>query len=191
MIGIYKITNPKDKVYIGQSVDITHRLGKYKRLNGNISAQKKIYNSLIKYGIENHSFEVLEECNIEQLNEKEIYYIEKYDSFKNGLNMQIGGKSSPKSEEFKQKLRKPKPPGFAEHMSKVMTGKKQSLEHKLKTSNKLKKPITQLDMSGDIIKDWNSSIDASNELKVDRGSLTQCLKGRLKSCGGFKWKYKN
>jgi group I intron endonuclease len=190
MIGIYKITNPKGKVYIGQSVDVNHRLGKYKRLNGNILAQKKIYNSLIKYGIENHSFEVLEECSMEQLNEKEIYYIEKYDSFKNGLNMQIGGKSSPKSEEFKQKLRKPKPLGFAEHMSRVMTGKKQSLEHKLKTSNKLKKPITQLDMSGNIIKDWNSSIDASNELKVDRGSLTQCLKGRIKSCGGFKWIYK-
>jgi hypothetical protein len=48
MIGIYKITNPKGKVYVGQSIDINHRLGKYKRLNGNVSNQKKIYNSLIK-----------------------------------------------------------------------------------------------------------------------------------------------
>jgi group I intron endonuclease len=190
MIGIYKITNPKGKVYVGQSIDINHRLGKYKRLNGNVSNQKKIYNSLIKYGIENHSFEIIEECSLEQLNEREIYYIEKYNSYKNGLNMQQGGKSFPKSEEFKEKLRKPKPEGFAQHMSKIMTGKKQSLETKIKKNNKLKKPITQLSIQGEYIRDWESSIDVSIQLKIDPGSLTQCLKGRIKSCGGFKWKYK-
>lgn len=190
MIGIYKITNPKGKIYIGQSIDINHRLGKYKRLNGNIFSQKKIYNSLIKYGIENHNFEVIEECSAEVLNEKEIYYIKKYDSYKKGLNMQPGGKSFPKSEEFKEKLRKPKPIGFAERMSKIMTGKKQSLETKIKKNNKIKKPIIQLDMNNNYIKEWKGSIDASIELNIDRGSLTQCLKGKNKSCGGFKWKYK-
>jgi len=45
-------------------------------------------------------------------------------------------------------------------------------------------------MNNNYIIDWGGSIDASIELNIDRGSLTQCLKGKNKSCGGFKWKYK-
>ena len=49
MIGIYKITSPNNKVYIGQSVDIEKRLKRYKNLN--CKKQSKIYNSLNKYGV--------------------------------------------------------------------------------------------------------------------------------------------
>ena len=48
MIGIYKITNPNGKVYIGQSVDIEKRLSNYKRLSQSILEQPAIYNSLLK-----------------------------------------------------------------------------------------------------------------------------------------------
>ena len=48
MIGIYKIINPKGKIYIGQSIDIDRRFNEYKKLQCNQS--KKIYYSLKKYG---------------------------------------------------------------------------------------------------------------------------------------------
>ena len=71
MVGIYKITNPKGKVYIGYSKDIENRFKYYKRLN--CKGQRKLYNSLKKYGPDNHIFEIVEECNLVDLNLKEIF----------------------------------------------------------------------------------------------------------------------
>lgn len=86
MIGIYKITNPNGKIYIGQSVDIEIRLSNYKKLSQSISEQPAIYNSLLKHGVENHIFEIIEECIIELLNERERFWQEYYDCVNNGLN---------------------------------------------------------------------------------------------------------
>lgn len=48
-----------------------------------------------KYGIDNFKFSVLEECDKEDLNEKEKYWIEKYDSYNNGYNNTCGGDNAP------------------------------------------------------------------------------------------------
>jgi group I intron endonuclease len=85
MIGIYKITSPNNKVYIGQSIDIERRFRHYKRLV--CKEQIKIHNSLLKYGIDAHIFEVLELCETEQLNNRERHYQDLYDSVANGLNL--------------------------------------------------------------------------------------------------------
>ena len=89
--GIYKITNPKGKVYIGQSVHIRARWLRYKKLH--CKDQRLIYNSLVKYGVNSHNFEILEECSRELCNEREIYYIELYSSQDRacGLNIRAGG----------------------------------------------------------------------------------------------------
>jgi group I intron endonuclease len=75
IIGIYKITSPSGKIYIGQSINILktwkHR---YNNLNDRLKKQPKIYNSLLKYGPEAHKFEIIEECLIEELDNKESYY---------------------------------------------------------------------------------------------------------------------
>lgn len=94
MIGIYKITNPKGKIYIGQSVNIEKRWNRYKNLNPkDCIGQPLIYRSLIKYGVKNHIFEIIELCNKEELNKLESYYIVLYNSFnsKCGLNLTSGG----------------------------------------------------------------------------------------------------
>lgn len=57
MVGIYKITNPSGKVYIGQSWDIDRRFSFYKRLK--CKGQILLYNSLCKYGYENHTLEIV------------------------------------------------------------------------------------------------------------------------------------
>ena len=85
MKGIYKITNPKGKIYIGQSINIERRFQDYKNLR--CREQRLIFESLAKYGWVNHKFEILEECK--NLNEREQYWINKFKSSTKGLN-QIG-----------------------------------------------------------------------------------------------------
>jgi len=85
MIGIYKITSPSNKVYIGQSINIERRFRHYKIMR--CKDQVKIYNSLLKYGVDAHIFEVLELCETEQLNNRERHYQDLYDSIANGLNL--------------------------------------------------------------------------------------------------------
>lgn len=104
MIGIYKITSPVGKIYIGQSRHI--ELRKLNYVKNNCKNQVKIYNSILKYGWEKHKFEILIECEINQLNDLELYYSNVYDSIGfNGLNLRIcGGNTAGVSEETKLKM---------------------------------------------------------------------------------------
>jgi group I intron endonuclease len=83
--GIYKITSPSGKVYIGESKNIKSRCLCYLTPN-RVKKQRAIYNSLIKYSPDKHSIEILELCDIEFLLEKERYYQELYNSIDTGLN---------------------------------------------------------------------------------------------------------
>lgn len=86
---IYKITNKvNNKSYIGQT-----RQSIQFRWNQHTSKRDNTYfhNAIQKYGKDNFEIEILEECDVEVLNEREIFYIAKYDTFKNGYNLTIGG----------------------------------------------------------------------------------------------------
>ena len=88
MIGIYKITNPKGKIYIGQSINIKRRFKDYK--NSLKKSQHKIYNSFKKFGYDNHTFEIIEKCLESELNDRERYYQDLYSSIGNkGLNCML------------------------------------------------------------------------------------------------------
>lgn len=106
MIGIYKITSPTGRIYIGQSIDIIKRFNGYRLVK--CKAQTRLYNSFNKYGYDNHKFEVIEECEVEKLNERERYWQEYYNVLgKKGLNCRItkdSDKSGYMSEETKKKM---------------------------------------------------------------------------------------
>lgn len=51
------------------------------------------------------------------------------------------------------------------------------------------KSIEQFDLDGNYIKTWESLAEASKTLNISRGTLCSCLKGIIKSCGGYQWKY--
>ena len=90
--GIYKVTNKiNGKVYIGQSVDIG------KRWHQHMTAKDDIYfhKAIQKYGVENFEWEVIEQCKKKDLDEREIYWIEYYDSFNKGYNCTKGGDGGP------------------------------------------------------------------------------------------------
>lgn len=119
LIGIYKITSPTGKIYIGQSSNIESRRGDYRR---GWCHKGKLKSSIKKYGFENHIFEVLEECEIENLNERERFYQEQFEVLgPNGLNLilqQTNTKRLVRSKETCEKL------------SKVHLGKEKSELHK-------------------------------------------------------------
>lgn len=90
IIGIYKITNNiNKKAYVGQSNDIERRFkehcykGEGSRILLDIAIQK--------YGKENFTFEIIEECKIEELNERETYWIKYYNTIESGYNLSTGG----------------------------------------------------------------------------------------------------
>ena len=86
--GIYKITSPSGKIYIGQSVDIQRRFKTY--LRGKTNSQVRLHNSFKKYGIENHQFDIIEYCSEEELNCSERFWQDEFDvSSENGLNCSL------------------------------------------------------------------------------------------------------
>lgn len=87
--GIYKITNLiTDECYIGQAVDIYKRWNEHCKCGLGIDTPpgNKLYKAIQEYGLENFTFELLTECSASELNEKEKYFIELYQSNTFGYN---------------------------------------------------------------------------------------------------------
>jgi group I intron endonuclease len=91
MKGIYKITNNiNNKIYIGRSLDIEKRWKQHK----NPSTDYLINRAIKKYGVDNFTFEIIEEINNDNLlSDREVYWIHFYDSTDplNGYNISKGG----------------------------------------------------------------------------------------------------
>ncbi len=125
---IYKITSPSGKIYIGQTVNLRNRVRKYKGMF--FKGQLKLWNNCQKYNWQPlDTLSVIEECPIDKLNEREIFWISFYDAYHTGLNCDEGGsgrKGYKPSQETKEKLRK------------ANLGNKHSEETKVKISESLK-----------------------------------------------------
>lgn len=95
MAYIYQITNNiNGKIYVGKTVknNIQERWKEHLKDYKKYRCEKRpLYDAINKYGPENFSIKELEECSLEELNDKEIYWIEKLGSFKYGYNATIGG----------------------------------------------------------------------------------------------------
>ncbi len=95
--GIYKITNKTNKLcYIGQAKKIRERWRDHMKCGLGIDtpANNKLYQAMYKEGIDNFTFEMLEECAVANLDEKEAFYINLYNSYDYGYNSNRGNKKS-------------------------------------------------------------------------------------------------
>lgn len=88
--GIYKFENLiNHKIYIGQSTQLEERYKQHKSKSNTVD--KRFYDAVRKYGWDNFSYEILEYCQPEELNDREVYYVSYYDSYNNGYNATPGG----------------------------------------------------------------------------------------------------
>jgi group I intron endonuclease len=194
MIGIYKITSPSNRVYIGQSKNILKRWKTYKYLlNKPYISQRKLANSFKKYGIELHLFEVVEETTLEQLNERELYWQNHHNTINKGLNsLTVKDGSIPQrmSTETVEKMKISRNTKI--HKQKVSKQIKdlhskgiyiQSYENKKKT-------VYQFDIEGNFIKEWRGIVEIINTISEYKSSnLKSCLSKRAKSAYGYQWSY--
>ena len=141
MVGIYKITSPLGKVYIGQSWDIENRQRQYK--NDRAKGQPYLHNSIIKYSWNTHTFEIIHELQ-ETITQEELNYWETFywQKCKDGglelLNVKEPGSNGKHSVESKRKI------GEASKGNKNCLGRKLSDESKRKISEALKgKTLTE------------------------------------------------
>lgn len=200
MIGIYKITNPKGKVYIGQSIDIPRRFREYNKLQC-CKDSKKLYYSLTKYSPSSHTFEVLEECKIEDLENREVFWIKKFNSVNKGLNIKNGskpqwsGKKRPEHSKFLIEngsgLSYTRTQKHKEDLSKIMKAvwaeKKEEIGKKI-TKGKIGKgtkavKCTTLDIT------FESINEASKALDVSKGQICQVVKGNRDYIKGLTFIY--
>ncbi len=227
-IGIYKITNPTHRIYIGQSINIEQRWKGYSITR--LKSQPKIKNSIIKYGFENHNFEIIEECSLEQLNERETYWKLHFLNEVQGdwskvlfceLHDTGGG---PRNEITKQKISNTKTgvkstQKTKDNISLGKTGVKFSDTHKQNITNSKKgckyptfstrkdkgvsrnyhieavieaksKPIYQFDKSNNFIKEFKNGVEASKLLNLPQSNINSCCNNKVKTCGGFIFKFK-
>lgn len=169
--GIYKITAKHNgKVYIGQSKDIYARWkGHWKEVRA--GSNTYLHNTMRKYGEDNFEYEIIEECSQDIINDREIYWINYYDSFNNGFNLTTGGdgvKNKKYTEEEKEQIRK------------------------RMFINKISKPVYQINKDGKILKEWRSCKEIAKTLNVLSSNIHDTLKHKdgYRFAYGYIWVYK-
>ncbi len=193
MIGIYKITNKiNGKVYIGQSIHIE------KRWKEHIFDNRKnslIHLAIIKYGKENFSFEVIEECNQKELNQKEQYWIKKYNSFENGYNLTRGGSQGfyydiesiyenyLQTQNINQTAK-----NVGCHCSTVRNIiRMYGINH---SEMQQEKPVEKIDCQTlQTIQIYDSIQSAASDMKVSRDAISSAATGHKKSSCGYYWRF--
>jgi group I intron endonuclease len=206
-VGIYKITNPEGKIYVGLSKNIEKRFQSHRSLQ--FKGNNKLRESLTKYSGDSHFYEILEHIDISSLNrnesnallrKQERYWINKLDTYYNGLNHNGGGSGcDSQTPESKLKISKalkgkPKPQDFGDKRKKWQHSK----EFKEKIKNAPRCPILMYDLEDNFIQEFGNQQLAADFLGVKKQAIWNVLNGYInKKSGnvltqvkGYKFKYK-
>ena len=175
--GIYMITSPSGKSYIGRSLNLKERLNKYKNLL--CSEQQGIYHAILKYGWENMMVTIL--YSEDRINKLEIEFISKYNTLTpNGYNLKSGGNQPTLSDITKQRMSEEHKRKLSIAQNKDWVKEKKSLTHRRR--------VVQLSINGEVIKEWYSITEVSKTLEVNASGISHACKNGGKS-HGYRWKY--
>ena len=195
MVGIYKITNPEGKSYIGLSREIETRWNSYKNMQ--FQSNTLLKESFNRYGPASHIFEIIEEIELSEdtygkntaiLRKRERYWISKLDTFNNGLNQNGGGSGcNHHTPETKQKISeslkgKPKPPDFGVKRKKWQ----HTEEFKEKVKNSPRCPVLMYDLEDNLIQEFPNQQLAADYLGVKKQAIWNVLNGYLNKKSGNK-----
>jgi hypothetical protein len=197
---IYKIENLiNHKIYIGKTelINPEERWREHVREAGREGRKHRaIYAAMRKYGIENFSFEVLEETQCP--NEREQDYIQEYNSYHNGYNETLGGDGRsylvlPEKEIIAFYLKCKNLRKTAEYFHHDVRTIRQLLYkyniQRFNSGESLKKPVVQIDKNtGEIIQIFPSATEAEKSVPTGQ-HINQVCKGSRKTAGGYKWAY--
>lgn len=199
-IGIYKITSPTGKVYIGQTRNDYLRVKSYRSIQG-CKKQRRLFYSLQKHGWDTHSFEMVHELpadvSDDVLSEYErLYWLCCKEAGFELLNLSIPGLAVRHSEESKQimskqrvgnKNRLGKKGTLNSQTRKRMSDSKKGVTftdaHKvnIRLSNPRRKGIIARGISDNSAQEFTSMREAAKALGVCQSNITRCLTGERKS----------
>lgn len=205
MAYIYVITNQiNGKQYVGKTLNTIET-----RFKEHCSDSKKercnkrpLYDAMNKYGIENFTIETLEECSNDIVNDREIYWIDKLNTYHNGYNATLGGDG--KAYIDAQQILTLWQKGYIEkEIATSMQVDGQTVKKYLcsfgispseiieRGRSKCRIAIAQIDKNtNEVIQVFNSTREAHRALNKPIAShITDVLKGRRKSAYGYVWKY--
>lgn len=188
--------------YIGVSIQPEQRFKNHQYESKNISTsnlgKSKWLNTVKELG-----YKILFSGTEEECYQKEIEIINKYKKKRNLVNSTVGGDKPPKLNELDRDL-------YIQTINKISDkakNRKVSSETKEKMSESQKKisreylksfhkgannprayKVAQYDLENNLIKVWDYAKKAIKELKLDPSAISNCVKGRQKTAGGYIWK---
>ena len=204
MSYIYKIINNiNKKLYIGKTdKTIKSRFEQHYKDSKKIKNQERLlYKAINQYGIENFSIEQIEECPSSKSNEREKFWIEYYDSLKNGYNATLGGDGSANLDydliyniyqQKKSLTETAKIIGCCEDSVRLVLKKNNISQKNILLNKKIKqsKSVAMIDKTtNQIIKIFTGTHDAAKYLGKTHQHIQEVCQGKRKSAYGYFWKY--
>lgn len=205
MAYIYKITNQiNDKVYIGKTeyVNPNKRWSQHKNeFQKERSNHRALYKAMNKYGIDNFSFEIIEETDNPE--EREIYHISLYDSYHNGYNETLGGDGArylelPEMEICKYYLDNHTVKETCEYYGHDFeTIRKILYKYNIDVTSsqdinkeRTSKAVAKLDIkTEEILEIYSSVSEAERQNPKCHSHIKDVCHGKRKTTGGYKWKF--
>lgn len=203
MAFIYKITNKlNSKSYIGLT-NYTDPFRRWERHKKDVFhsdyTKRPLYEAIKKYGIENFTFEVLEECLEPQ--DREKFYIQKFDTYNNGYNATLGGDGRKRAfstqEEVEELISLYNELENITEIQKIIGHSNETISIKLKELGfKIKnfkgKPVYKIDKDTDEILEWfPSASEAARQLGDIQinSKINAVCNGKRLTTQGFKWRF--
>lgn len=188
---IYKIENNiNGKIYIGQTIqELKIRFKRHCSFSAlsESEANMPIKRAIKKYGKENFTISVIEECDNSIINDREIFWIQKYNSFKNGYNATLGGGglygywNEIRDIDINEVIEKYNSGVSANKLSKQYHISRQSIRDALKRKNIKPRSCKDVCSKGDI------SLESIAQMLNDGKSQRQIGK-EINRCQGTVWK---
>ena len=202
MARIYKITNNvTGEIYIGATtLTLKERWVHHKR-DAKKKPHRKLYQDMNFYGFQSFRIEEVEQFATEKMFEREIHWIEKFDSYENGYNDTYGGAGkrlvdedvieelwhSGKSTKEIHKLT-----GYAQDtIKRHLAGRGVSNEEvRYQGFHNLRQPVLMIDKNtNETISIFPSISDAGRQTGILREHIGRCCRGIRKTAGGYKWNF--
>jgi len=201
MSYIYVITNNiNGKQYVGKTNDTIEARFKQHLLDSRKQTieNRPLYKAIQKYGEKHFSIKQLEECPYQEANEKEIYWIGKLDTYKNGYNATLGGdgKSYYNYQEI-AKIYQQENISIRQLAIKIGCDEHTVLKALRQCNVEIKpahsftsKKVAQLNKNTEeIIRIFSSCEEAERSFDKRGGHISQVCQGKRKTANGYKWKY--